>query len=41
VKVVAVSVGDPAPATPSSRPPAPAPAAKPPLSTTAADASCG
>jgi len=41
VKVVAVSVGDPAPATPSSRPPAPTTAAKPPLSSTAADASCG
>jgi LCP family protein required for cell wall assembly len=41
VKVVGVQVGDPAPATPSSRPPAPAATAKPLPSTTAADASCG
>jgi hypothetical protein len=40
VKVVAVGVGDPAPATPSSRPAAPRPATGIP-STTAADASCG
>jgi LCP family protein required for cell wall assembly len=41
VKVVAVGVGDPVPAMPSSRPPAPTTATKPPPSTTAADASCG
>jgi LCP family protein required for cell wall assembly len=41
VNVVAVQVGDPAPAAPSSRPPAQVPAAKPSASSTAADAGCG